>query len=92
MLSKLKAEEKDRKRFWGNYELRLARCSDYDEVMRISRGLFGGLDIIPSVYHEYLNDPFRMFGVAVDTTTNQVVNTLLKTRECTCKVHCMYAA
>ena len=56
-----------------SFEIRQALTSDYDDVMKISEGLYSGMDIIPSVFHEYVTDPCRIFYVAIDRKTGVLV-------------------
>ena len=57
------------------YVIRKARESDYDGVMKISEDIFGGMDIIPTAFFDYINDPFRVFTVVEKRSTNEIVST-----------------
>ena len=48
----------------SDFHIRPARLEDYEGVMAMSDGIYGGRDIIPSVYEDYLSDPNRVFYVA----------------------------
>ena len=60
----------------ADFTFRRARPDDYEGVMRISDGIYGGRDIIPSVYHDYIQDPNRLFYVAVNKRNGQIVSTM----------------
>ncbi|XP_075927375.1 putative N-acetyltransferase 16 [Petromyzon marinus] len=42
----------------------LARPEDYEEVMRMSEGIYEGKDYLPSIYHDWLKDPNRTVMLA----------------------------
>ena len=56
----------------SDFVIRPARLDDYEGVMAISGGIYGGRDILPSVYEDYLKDPNRGFYVA--TLNGKVVS------------------
>ena len=56
----------------SDFVVRPARMDDYEGVMAISEGIYGGRDILPSVYEDYLKDPNRIFYVA--TLNGKVVS------------------
>ena len=58
------------------FEVRQATTSDFEAVMKISEGLYSGMDIIPSVFHEYVTDTNRVFFVAVDKRSRELVRAL----------------
>ena len=60
----------------ADFTFRRARPDDYEGVMRISDGIYGGRDILPSVYHDYIQDPNRLFYVAVNKRNGQIVSTM----------------
>ena len=62
----------------AKYAVRLAKHSDNEGVMGISEGIFGGMDIIPTVFHEYVSDPFRFCAVIQDKTTKKIVSKTCK--------------
>ncbi|XP_078586869.1 histidine N-acetyltransferase-like [Branchiostoma floridae x Branchiostoma japonicum] len=45
-------------------EFRLATHDDFDEVVRMSEGVYGGLDYLPSHYHTFIDDPYRLVVLA----------------------------
>ena len=55
------------------FEVRQTTTSDFEAVMKISEGLYSGMDIIPSVFHEYVTDANRVFFVAVDKRSRELV-------------------
>ncbi|KAL7880217.1 hypothetical protein SRHO_G00024710 [Serrasalmus rhombeus] len=76
--------ESDGLTFW------LARPQDYDEVMAISKGIYGGIDYLPHHYHSWMTEPNRVTiiarrdgklvalesGLVVDGGTTEVVTGL----------------
>ncbi|KAL7876018.1 hypothetical protein AOLI_G00109810 [Acnodon oligacanthus] len=76
--------ESDGLTFW------LARPQDYDEVMAISKGIYGGGDYLPHCYHTWMTEPNRVTiiarrdgklvalvsGLVVDGGTTEVVEGL----------------
>ena len=44
--------------------VRRATPGDYDGVLRISKDIYDGRDILPDVYFKYLEDPTRRAVVA----------------------------
>ena len=53
-------------------EFRLATHADYDDVMRINDDVYTGMDYLPVMYHEYIDDPIRYPYVAV--LDNEIVS------------------
>ncbi|CAH1257241.1 NAT16 [Branchiostoma lanceolatum] len=45
-------------------EFRLATHEDFHEVVRMSEGVYGGLDYLPSHYHAFIDDPHRLVVLA----------------------------
>ena len=57
------------------HTVRLAKHCDYEGVMGISEGIYGGMDILPTVFHEYLDDPNRIGISMEDRTSKKIVST-----------------
>ena len=48
----------------GPIECRLASAADYEEVLEMSEGMYDGYDYLPSVFHQWLKEPYRLVFVA----------------------------
>ena len=55
-----------------NVTVRQATFSDYEAVMEISKGIYGGADQLPSLYYIYLQDKYS--NAFVLTVNNKIVS------------------
>ncbi|HYE12449.1 MAG TPA: GNAT family N-acetyltransferase [Patescibacteria group bacterium] len=55
--------------------LRELRHEDYDDVIELCKGIWGGTDYLPYILRSWIDDKEGVFIAAVDTDTNKVIGT-----------------